>query len=80
MQAMTNETAAMDAERFQQGHYWSLQQLAVAKCCGMTTIYADIKAGALRIEKHGRYTRVAGPIAKDYIPGSRHKISNAAMA
>ncbi len=76
MQAMTSKTAVVDAERFQQGHYWSLQQLANAKCCGMTTIYADIKVGALRIEKHGRYTRVEGPVAKSYIPGAHRLVKS----
>lgn len=36
---------------------------------GKTAIYQDIKDGKLLIEKHGRSTRVSGPIARLYIDG-----------
>jgi hypothetical protein len=59
------------ADRLEHG-FVDLKELADIKLCGLTTIYADIKAGALEVEKHGRSTRVRGPVAKVYTPGARH--------
>lgn len=52
--------------------YVTVKELCALKLCGVTQVYADIKAGALKVEKHGRSTRIAGPIARDYRPGARH--------
>lgn len=59
------------ADRLEHG-FVTVHELAELKNCGITTIYADIKAGALLVEKHGRATRISGPIAKDYRPGACH--------
>jgi hypothetical protein len=56
----------------------TIDELCALKMCGKTQVYADIKAGALRVEKHGRSTRVRGPIAKAYIPGARNLTNEAA--
>ncbi len=52
--------------------YVTIKELCALKICGVTQVYADIKAGALEVEKHGRSTRVSGPVAKSYTPGARH--------
>jgi hypothetical protein len=52
--------------------YVTIKELCALKLCGLTQVYADIKAGALEVEKHGRSTRVRGPIARAYTPGARH--------
>lgn len=56
----------------------TVDELAALKACGRTQIYADIKAGALPVVKQGRSTRIAGPVARDYIPGARHTLDGKA--
>jgi hypothetical protein len=65
------------AERLQHG-FLTIEEVCALKACGRTQIYEDIKAGALLIEKHGRSTRIAGPIAKAYVPGQRRLLTEAA--
>ena len=60
------------ADRLDYG-FLTIDELCALKLCGKTQVYADIKAGALKVEKHGRSTRVAGPNAKAYQPGQRHR-------
>jgi hypothetical protein len=62
------------ADRLEHGVI-TVEELCALKMCGKTQVYADIKAGALSVEKHGRSTRVRGQIAKAYIPGQR-RLSN----
>jgi hypothetical protein len=75
MLAMTNEVPVKITDRFEPGCYLTIRELATVKHCGITTIYADIKAGVLKVEKHGRLTRISGPIAKGYVPGSRPEVA-----
>lgn len=58
------------AERLDSG-FLTIEELCALKACGRTQVYADIKAGALTVEKFGRSTRIAGPVAKAYRPGQR---------
>jgi hypothetical protein len=65
------------ADRLEHG-FVSIKELAALKLCGPTQIYEDIKAGALPIEKHGRSTRIRGPVAKAYVPGQRRFLTGKA--
>lgn len=58
------------SDRLESG-FVTIDELCALKLCGRTQVYADIKAGALAVVKHGRNTRVAGPVAKAYAPGCR---------
>jgi len=49
--------------------FLTVDELSALKCIGITAIYADIKKGNLVVEKFGKATRVAGPIARAYRPG-----------
>jgi len=71
MQSIQMQCAVSLADRLEHG-FVTIDELRALKICGKTQIYEDIKAGVLPVEKHGRSTRVAGPVAKDYKPGSRH--------
>ena len=51
------------------GGFFSIQELVDLKNSSRTQVYVDIKAGRLPVEKFGRATRIAGPIAKAYVPG-----------
>jgi hypothetical protein len=55
--------------------YVLIDEVCALKMCGKTQVYADIKAGVLPVEKHGRSTRIRGPVAKAYVPGSRHEVA-----
>lgn len=65
------------ADRLEHG-VLTIDELCILKACGRTQVYADIKAGALPIEKYGRSTRVRGPVAKIYRPGQRRLEQGAA--
>lgn len=65
------------ADRLENG-FITIDELCALKMCGRTQLYADIKAGALQVVKHGRSTRIAGPVAKAYTPGARHSNGKAA--
>lgn len=71
MSFVENVASVTLAERLDYG-YVTIKEVCALKLCGTTTVYADIKAGALKVEKHGRSTRVYGPMAKAYVPGARH--------
>lgn len=58
------------ADRLAHG-FVTIDELCALKMCGRTQVYEDIKAGALQVVKHGRSTRIAGPLAKAYVPGAR---------
>ncbi len=60
------------ADRLDYG-FITIDEICGLKNCGKTQVYADIKAGALEVEKHGRSTRIRGPVAKAYIPGARRR-------
>jgi len=64
------------ADRLEFG-YITIDELCALKKCGRTMVYADIKAGVLQVDKHGRSTRVAGPVAKAYVPGARRDVAAA---
>jgi hypothetical protein len=66
----TSELSITLADRLDHG-FVTIKELCALKLCGTTQVYADIKAGALPIEKHGRSTRVRGPVAREYVPGQR---------
>jgi hypothetical protein len=51
------------------GGFFSIQELVDLKKSSRTRVYADIKAGLLPVEKFGRATRIAGHVAKAYVPG-----------
>lgn len=77
---MANEANAAGvtlADRLDHG-FITIDELCALKVCGRTQIYADIKANALAVVKHGRSTRVAGPVAKAYVPGARRLATEAA--
>jgi hypothetical protein len=56
----------------------TVPELQDLKQCGRTTIYEDIRAGVLPVIKQGRSTRISGPVARDYVPGARHRVKGAA--
>lgn len=70
--AFVENTPSVTLESRLEHGYITIKELCALKLCGMTQVYADIKAGALKIEKHGRSTRIPGPVAKGYVPGSRY--------
>jgi hypothetical protein len=72
-----NAVAVTLADRLEYG-FITIDELCQLKQCGRTMVYADIKAGALEIEKHGKSTRVAGPKAKAYVPGAHRRMSGKA--
>lgn len=65
------------SDRLEHG-FITIDELCELKRCGRTLVYEDIKAGALVVDKHGRSTRIAGPVAKSYIPGARRNDDRAA--
>lgn len=65
------------ADRLEHG-FLTIDEICILKGCGRTAVYADIAAGALKVVKHGRRTRIAGPVARDYIPGARHALTDRA--
>ncbi|MCQ4188110.1 helix-turn-helix domain-containing protein [Methylocystis suflitae] len=77
MSFVENVASVTLAERLDYG-YVTIKEVCALKLCGTTTVYADIKAGVLKVEKHGRSTRISGPLAKAYVPGSRHLNGEAA--
>jgi hypothetical protein len=69
--SLINDTPAITlTDRLEHG-FLTLGELCALKLCGKTQVYADIKAGVLKVEKHGRSTRVSGGAAKAYQPGCR---------
>jgi hypothetical protein len=70
MSQITTAHGITFADRLDHG-YVTIAELCALKQCGQTQVYADIKAGALKVEKHGRSNRIFGPTAKAYIPGQR---------
>ncbi|OAI30521.1 hypothetical protein A1351_22785 [Methylosinus sp. R-45379] len=72
MNLIENAPAVTLETRLKYG-YVTVKELCALKLCGLTTIYADIKSGALEVEKHGRSTRIRGPVAVAYTPGARHR-------
>jgi hypothetical protein len=77
MSTTTNTPSVTLTDRLELG-FLTIDELAILKACGRTQIYADIKAGALPIEKHGRATRIRGPVAKSYTPGQRRLLNERA--
>ncbi len=71
MSLVENVARVTLADRLDHG-YVTVREICDLKLCGTTTVYADIKAGVLKVEKHGRSTRISGHVAKAYVPGSRH--------
>ncbi len=65
------------ADRLEHGVI-TIDELCALKRCGRTQVYEDIRAGALEVEKHGRSTRIRGPVAKSYVPGRRYANGQAA--
>ncbi|MEK4034526.1 excisionase family DNA-binding protein [Methylocystis sp. IM3] len=57
------------ADKIAAGGFLTIQELAALKSVGRTTIYEDIQARRLPVEKLGRSTRIAGAVAKAYVPG-----------
>ena len=77
-QVQNNLNAAVTlADRLEYG-FITIDELCQLKQCGRTMVYADIKCGALEVEKHGKSTRVAGPKAKSYVPGAHRRMSGKA--
>jgi hypothetical protein len=70
MQLAATSQGVTLADRLEHG-YVTIDELCALKVCGKTQIYEDIKSGSLEVEKHGRSSRIRGPIAKDYKPGQR---------
>jgi hypothetical protein len=70
MQLATTSPGVTLADRLEHG-YVTIDELRALKVCGKTQIYEDIKNGALEVEKHGRSSRIRGPVAKAYTPGQR---------
>ncbi len=66
------------AERLEHGVV-TIAELCVLGKVGKTSVYQDIRDGTLPILKHGRSTRIAGPVAKAYITG-QHRRNNAEAA
>ncbi|PPC98686.1 MAG: hypothetical protein CTY36_10640 [Methylocystis sp.] len=65
------------ADRIEHG-LLTIQELCALKLVSISKVYEDIAAGNLPVEKHGRLTRVQGPIAKRYVPGQRCAAEGAA--
>lgn len=76
--AFVENTPSVTLEALLEHGYVTIKELCALKLCGMTQVYADIKAGALEVEKHGRSTRVRGPVAREYVPGARRRKASAA--
>lgn len=57
------------ADKLAPGGFVTIEELAPFKGTSRTMIYGDIKRGLLPVEKHGRNTRIAGPVARAYVPG-----------
>lgn len=64
------------ADRIEHG-VLTVQELCALKLVGHSKVYKDIADGNLPIEKHGRSTRIRGPIAQRYVPGQRCTEENA---
>lgn len=64
-------------DRLEHG-FLSIDEVCALKACGRTLVYKDIRAGVLPIVKHGRSTRIAGPVAKNYNPGAYRLTAKAA--
>jgi hypothetical protein len=79
MQLATTSPGVTLADRLEHG-YVTIEELCALKVCGKTQIYEDIKSGALEVEKHGRSSRIRGPVAKDYRPGQRRLSTSEARA
>lgn len=54
------------AERLEHGFLDVEELMALAKR-GRTAFYADVQAGFVTLEKHGRFTRIRGPVAQAYL-------------
>ncbi|MEK4035812.1 hypothetical protein WOC76_04380 [Methylocystis sp. IM3] len=61
-------TAPTIAQRLIVGGFLSIAELCQFKGTSKSVVYEDIAAGLLPVEKFGRATRIAGPVARDYIP------------
>jgi len=70
MQLATTSQGVTLADRLEHG-YVTIEEFCALKVCGKTQIYEDIKSGALKVEKHGRSSRIVGPVAKAFRPGQR---------
>lgn len=66
--ANNSTTGSITIEDRFTGGFFSIGELVVLKHTSRTQVYADIKAGLLPVEKHGRSARIAGPVARKYIP------------
>lgn len=76
MSNVANGTVTL-SDRLDHG-FITIDELCELKRCGRTMVYEDIKAGALQVDKHGRSTRIAGPIAKAYVPGAHRRMNGKA--
>jgi len=56
------------ADRLIDGAYIDIEELCSLKKISKSVVYDDIKDGLLPVEKFGRLTRIAGPVAKAYVP------------
>lgn len=75
--SIPNGSSVSLADRLDFG-FVTIDELCALKACGRTQVYEDIKSGALDVVKHGRSTRVRGPVAKKYVPGARRQKGEAA--
>lgn len=75
--SLIDQNSVTLADRLEHG-FLTIDELCALKHCGRTMVYADIKSGYLVVEKHGRSTRVAGPVAKVYVPGSHRRMTDKA--
>ncbi|CAJ0890820.1 hypothetical protein AMST5_04082 [freshwater sediment metagenome] len=56
------------ADRLIEGAFVDIEELCSIKKISKSVVYLDIKEGLLPVVKFGRATRIAGQIAKAYIP------------
>jgi hypothetical protein len=69
---MSLESAKPDRRSFSLAERFEFGKFTIAEICELAqrskaSIYDDIAAGLLEVEKRGRSTRVAGPKAKRYL-------------
>lgn len=67
---LSNPTALAPSisDRLIEGGFLTIPEICALKAISKSVVYEDIAAGLLPTIKFGSATRVAGPIARDYIP------------